>query len=406
MNEISILKNPVQEYAWGSRTAIQSLLGQPESAGKPMAELWMGAHPKAPSKVLADGEWKALDEVIERNPELILGKNVARKFSNKLPFLFKVLAADRPLSVQAHPSLEQARAGFARENRFGIPLHAPRRNYRDEHHKPEILCALTHFQGLKGFRKIEDILDLMDKVSSSTLSALLSRLRREPDSHGLERFFTALMSMEETRQRQMVSEAARLAERYANRDETFHWMVKLNREYPGDIGVFSPVILNLIRLPPGEAIYLPAGELHAYLHGLGIELMAASDNVLRGGLTPKHIDIPELLKIINFKSEPVRTIKSVRRGTCQRIYATPAEEFQLSVISVDKGESFTSPQDRSVEILICLRGEAGIRELAGGQLLRVTQGKSVIVPSTISRYYIEGNATLYKASVPVLTGHL
>ena len=405
MNKISILENPVLEYTWGSRTAIQSLLGQPESVGRPMAELWMGAHPKAPSRVLVDGEWKALDEVIERNPESVLGKDVARRFSNKLPFLFKVLAADRPLSLQVHPNLEQAQAGFAEENGLGIPLIAPHRNYMDENHKPEILCALTHFQGLKGVRKIEEIMDLMGKVSSSTLSALLSRLREEPDTQGLERFFTSMMSMEESRQRLIVNEAVRLAERYASEDETFNWMVKLNKEYPGDIGVFSPVILNLVRLPPGEAVYIPPGELHAYLHGLSIELMATSDNVLRGGLTPKHVRIPELLRIINFEIEPLQIIRSLRRGPCHRTYATPAEEFLLSVISVDKGVSFTSPQDRSVEILICLRGKADIIELASGQLQRLTQGKSVIVPSLISRYRIEGNATLYKASVPVFTKH-
>ncbi|MDY6971573.1 MAG: mannose-6-phosphate isomerase, class I [Thermodesulfobacteriota bacterium] len=406
MNRISILENPVMEYVWGSGTAIQSLLGQPESVGKPLAELWMGAHPKAPSKVLVDEGLKRLDEVIERDPESILGEDIARRFSSKLPFLFKLLAAETPLSLQVHPNLKQAQAGFARENRLGIPLIAPHRNFRDESHKPELLCALTYFKGLKGFRKINEIMDLMGRVSSSTLSALLGRLRKEPDSRGLERFFTSVMSMEEPSQRLMVSEAVKLAERYAGEDEAFNWMVKLNQEYPGDIGVLSPGILNLVQLVPGEAIYIPPGEPHAYLHGLGIELMAASDNVLRCALTTKHVHIQELLKIISFEIEPLRIMRPLSDGPCQRTYSTPAEEFLLSVISVDEGGPFSSPQDRSVEILICLTGEADIIELSTGQPLRMTRGKSVIVPSLISRYRIEGNATLYKASVPALTRDL
>jgi len=401
MKKISILKNPVQEYAWGSGTVIQDLLGVPESEGKPMAELWMGAHHKAPSKVLMDGEWKPLDKVIEKDPEPILGKGVAGKFSNKLPFLFKVLAAERPLSVQVHPNLEQARAGFSRENSLGIPLNAPSRNYKDENHKPEILCALTPFQCLKGFRKVEEILGLMGKILPSTLSDEFNRLRKEPYPDGLKGFFSGLMSMNKTQQKQMVSDAVRLAEKHVNEDQAFQWMVELSQEYPGDIGVFSPVILNLMQLEPGEAIYLQAGELHTYLHGSGVELMANSDNVLRGGLTDKHVDVPELLKIVNFKIEPDPIMKSITRGACQRIYDTPAEGFLLSVISVDKGNRLTSPQDRSVEILICLKGEADINDIGRGEVLSVTRGESFIVPSVISQYRIEGDATFYRASVPL-----
>ena len=400
MNKISILENPVQEYAWGSKTAIQALLGESDSLKRPMAELWMGAHPKAPSKVSVDGKWEFLPEVIEKNPESILGKRVAENFSNKLPFLFKVLAADTPLSIQVHPDIMQARAGFARDNRLGIELNAPHRNYKDENHKPEILCALTPFQVLKGFREIEEILGLAYKITSSILADELALFRKRPDTHGLKRFFTALMTMSKAQQKLVVNESARLAKKLADKDEMFDWVVRLDQEYPGDIGVLSPVILNLTQLGPGEAIYLPAGELHSYLRGVGIELMSNSDNVLRGGLTPKHVDVVELLKIVKFETSKTDPIKPVVCGNCEQIYPTPADEFQLSVLSVEKGSSFLSPRNRGVEILICLKGEVFIKEMESSELLALTKGMSVIVPSAVSSYRIEGNATIYKASVP------
>ena len=400
MNKILILKNPIQEYAWGSKTVIQDLLGITGSKDVPMAELWMGAHPKAASSVLIDGEWESLDKVIERDPEAILGKDAAKRFCMKLPFLFKVLAIDRPLSVQVHPTFEQARTGFARENSLGIPLNAPDRNYKDENHKPEILCAITPFQGLNGFREIREILALMERIASSSLSEELNHLRMEANTIGLKNFFTALMRMDSPRQSLIVKDAVKAAEKWAGEDQAFYWMVELNKAYPGDIGVFSPVILNLVQLEPGEAIYLPAGELHAYLHGVGIELMANSDNVLRGGLTPKHIDVIELLEIVNFRNRPVRIIKPGGDGMTERTYPAPAEEFLLSMFSVDERTVFTSPQDRSVEVLICLKGKADVKDLENRDLLHLDKGKSIIVPAAVSQYQIEGNATFYKASIP------
>jgi mannose-6-phosphate isomerase len=399
LNKISILKNPVQEYAWGSKTALQGLIGKDVPTDKPAAELWMGAHPKAPSKAFVDGEWKTLDKAIEDNPELILGTNVAERFSNKLPFLFKVIAADRPLSVQVHPNLDQARAGFARENSLRIPLNASNRNYKDENHKPEILCALTSFQALKGFRKIEEILGLMDKALPSSLSHELGQLRKHPDTEGLKHFFNVIFKMDRSQQSLVVKESVSLVEGCTNEHQAFHLMAKLNREYPGDIGVLSPLFLNLVQLEPGEAIYLPAGELHTYLHGVGVELMANSDNVLRSGLTSKHIDASELLEIVDFKIDPLQIVKPVGRGTCETMYPTPANEFLLSEISVDEGHPFTSPRDRSVEILICVKGKAHIRDMAGGKVLALKKGQSIIVPASVSLYRIEGNAKLFKASV-------
>lgn len=401
LNRISILKNPIQEYAWGSKTDIQTLIGDRGAIGKPMAELWMGAHPKAPSQVLINGEWQSIDQIIQKEPETILGKNVAEKFSNQLPFLFKILASEKPLSVQVHPTTKEAQKGFARENELEIPLNAPNRNYKDANHKPEILCALTPFQGLKGFRDIEDILNLLDRLSLKSLSKECNILKKEPDANGLKHFFSSLMRMDKVQQADVAGEARRSAEILTNENPAFHWIIRLNEEYPGDIGILSPIILNLVQLEPGEAIYLPAGELHAYLNGLGIELMANSDNVLRGGLTPKHIDVPELLNIVNFEYGPVQKVEAIRRELCQTVYETPAEEFQLSTISVDKSRSFVSSESHGVEILICIDGEADIEPSEREEILSVIRGQSLFIPSGTAPYRISGNAIFYSASVPM-----
>jgi mannose-6-phosphate isomerase len=402
MDRIAVLKNPIQEYAWGSRTAIPDLLGLPLPAERPAAELWMGSHPSASSQVFMDGKWQPLDRVIERDAVSILGKRVADRFSNKLPFLFKVLAADQPLSIQVHPNLEQARAGFERENRLGIPLDADGRNYKDPNHKPELLCAVTRFEALEGFRPSEEILTLLGRVSDGVLSNELSLLRKAPESLGLKEFFTQLIYMDSSRKRDVVERAAERAIPYADMDRSFWWVVELNRAYPGDIGVLSPLIFNLVVLEPGEAIFVPAGVLHSYLKGVGVELMANSDNVLRGGLTPKHVDAPELVKIVDFRPASVSKILAQPKSQpAERTYMAPPEEFQLSSISVRRDVSFLNEGARSVDILLCMEGDARITELKGGEHENMEKGVSVIVPAAAGRYQIAGKATLYRATVGI-----
>ena len=401
MRKIGLLKNSIQEYAWGSRTAIPGLLGQSVSADKPQAELWMGAHPKAPSQVLADGLWRSLPEVIEESPEETLGQEVAARFSNKLPFLFKVLAAAKPLSIQAHPNKEQAGQGFARENELGIPLDAPHRNYRDDNHKPEIICALTPFWALNGFRKIKEILSLLEEARIPGLVEIVSFLRSHPNRDGLKKFFNHLMTTDSGKQGKIVEQAVNYAEKRTHEEPVRAWMIKLNEEYPGDMGVLSPIFLNLIRLEPQQAMYLPAGELHGYLEGVGIELMANSDNVLRGGLTPKHIDVQELLAVLNFTDGDLNILGPENLTPGEAIYSTEAEEFVLSMIRVDKAAPFSSPRDRRVEMMMCTEGEVSVTDLSAGDITRLTRGVSIIVPAAVEQYRIEGEATLYKATVPV-----
>jgi mannose-6-phosphate isomerase len=401
MRKIGLLKNTIQEYAWGSRTAIPELLGQPVPAEKPQAELWMGAHPKAPSQVLSDGIWRSLPEVIQESPAETLGQEVAARFSNKLPFLFKVLAAARPLSIQAHPNKEQAEQGFARENELGVPLDAPQRNYRDDNHKPEIICALTPFCALNGFRKLEEALRLLEKIRVPGLAEIVSFLRSHPNRDGLKKFFNHLMTTDRGKQRKIVEQAVNSAEQQTNEEPVWTWMIKLNEEYPGDMGVLSPLFLNLVRLKPQQAMYLPAGELHGYLEGVGIELMANSDNVLRGGLTPKHIDVQELLTVLNFTDGDLNILGPENLAFGEAIYSTEAEEFVLSVMRLNKGAPFSSPRNRSVEIMICTEGEVSVTDLSAGDITRLTRGISIIVPAAVEQYRIEGEATLYKATVPV-----
>lgn len=400
MKEFCVLKNTIQEYAWGSHTAIAEFLGTSSPSAQPQAELWMGAHPKAPSKILVDGGWRPLPEVLEEWPVEILGPRVADAFGPTLPFLFKVLAAAKPLSIQAHPDLQQARDGFARENKLGIPLDAPNRNYRDANHKPEIICALTPFWALNGFRAPAEIVALLGKIDSPVLAEPTRTLQQSPDAPGLGRFFDTIMTMPDSPRRAAVGEAVVYARNNAVDDPVSEWIIKLNAEYPGDIGVLSPLLLNLVKLDPGQAMYLRAGRLHAYLDGVGMELMANSDNVLRGGLTPKHIDVPELLKVLDFDFEELAVLEPRESGPCERAYNSDAPEFDLTVIVVSSGSSYTSPEDRSVEILICTSGSAVAKNLENSAALELSKGMSVLVPSALRRYAIEGAATFYKASVP------
>jgi len=394
-----LMDNPVQDYAWGSAQAIPELLGKPNPACQPRAELWMGTHPKAPSRVLVGGDWLSLPDLVAEDPEHILGPAVTARFDGGLPFLFKVLAAARPLSIQAHPNLDQAREGFARENKMGIPVGAPHRNYRDANHKPETICALTPFHALRGFRKLNEILALMVRAGVPALAAELGALRAGPGREGLRRFFSTLMSMDKAGQAKIVEQAVDGASSNQG-DPAFDWMVRLDKECPGDIGVLSPILLNVIVLQPGQAMFLPAGELHAYLDGVGIELMANSDNVLRGGLTPKHMDVPELLRVLTFSEGDVEILEREPPGPTERAYPQRAEEFVLSVVSPGPGNPHKAASPRNVEIMICIEGQAAIGEEHGDDTLELVKGASVLIPAATGPYRVEGRATLYKATVP------
>lgn len=393
------LKNTVQEYTWGSRTAIPELLGEKSPSEKPQAELWMGAHPKAPSQINVEGSFVSLNYFIKRHPEGILGEKVARKFNNQLPFLFKVIAAAKPLSIQAHPNRQQAIEGFERENALGISIDAPNRNYRDNNHKPEIICALTNFWALNGFRKISEIIEMSDMLEVGELKHEIDLLRNNPTNSGLKAFFESLMTMEDTRRKSLIKNAVEASSSLLGENVVFQWICKLHDEYPMDVAFLAPLYLNLIELKPREAMFLEAGDLHAYLDGVGIELMANSDNVLRGGLTPKHVDVPELLRIVNFNEKTLNILKPVELKHPEKFYLTEADEFELSIIETTLKDTYDCGKNEVVQILLVIEGEALITDKKNGNIYEVRKGESVLIPATVD-YRIRGKAIIFKASVP------
>jgi mannose-6-phosphate isomerase len=232
------------------------------------------------------------------------------------------------------------------------------------------------------------------------LEAEIENLKQQPNSDGLKRFYTALMTMDADRQEQVVAQALEQARRFKAEDPVFDWMLRIACDYPNDIGVLAPILLNLICLKPGQALFLDAGELHAYLEGLGIELMANSDNVLRGGLTPKHVDVPELLRVLKFEDRDVTLLKPQKGVPNELVFRSPVAEFQLSVINLNADAQYQSPTHRSVEILICTRGTAMLSDKGGQTEIRLQQGVSVLIPAAVERYAIRGEGTFYKAAVP------
>lgn len=399
MRTIAPLRNCIQCYDWGSRSAIAELLGNPVPSAEPQAELWMGAHPVGPSLARSNGSWKALPDLIERHPVAILGEPVARKFLNRLPFLFKILAAAEPMSMQVHPNRQQAAAGFARENALGIPLNAFDRSYKDSNHKPEILYALTEFDALNGFRPIDEIIEIMGELQHPAVAGPLIKLRANPDREGLKRFFRAVMTMGTAETRETTAQAIRVVNKQGP-EPASEWVIRINQLYPGDVGVLCAMMMRFIRLQPGQGLFQGPGTLHACLQGIAIELMANSDNVHRAGLTRKHIDVPQLLKTLEFGSERAQVVEPKRTGEHETVWDTTAEEFVLSRVELRGRDRYTSAARRSFEILMCTEGEGHIVDSAALRDLELAKGCAVAVPAEVPAYGLEGDLTVFKAAVP------
>lgn len=309
------ITNTPRDYAWGSTTAIPGLLGT-QPTGRPQAELWLGAHPGSPARVVdagVGGDSVTLADVV---PE-------------RLPFLLKVLAAASPLSLQAHPTMAQAVSGFAAENAAGIPLDAAERNYRDAFHKPELIYALSgSFRALCGFRPVVETRAVLMAVSEDPRIALL--LDRLVDDSSLRAVFEWLISRGDGVDHLVsaVVEASAVAD-----DVSWDTVRRLADAFPGDPGIAISLLMHTAVLEAGQVLYLPAGNIHAYLEGLGIELMAASDNVLRGGLTPKHVDVPELLKVLDFRPLPVPYLEPERPQPGVEVFRPDVPDFVLTVVS-------------------------------------------------------------------------
>ncbi|GAA2309682.1 mannose-6-phosphate isomerase, class I [Streptomyces hawaiiensis] len=378
------LDNTIRPYAWGSPTAIPQLLGV-EPTGEPQAEMWMGAHPGAPSRTGRG----TLVEVVDADPEKELGPAAVARFGPRLPFLLKILAAGAPLSLQVHPDLAQAQEGYADEERRGIPVDAPHRNYKDANHKPELICALTEFDGLCGFRAPLAAAALLDDLGVDSLKPYVDLLHAHPEDAALREVLTAILTADPDEMSHTVTETAtaciRLGGAYAPYADIAH-------HYPGDPGVLAAMLLNHVRLQPGEALYLGAGIPHAYLNGLGVEIMANSDNVLRCGLTPKHVDVPELLRIVRFLPSDPGVLRPEASPDGEEVYETPIDEFRLSRYVLPEAGAAHDLTRPTPQILLCTAGtvRAGEHDL--------TPGESVFVPAG-ERAEVSGTGTLFRATV-------
>lgn len=387
------LHNTVQRYDWGSTTLIPRLLGVPPD-GTPQAELWMGAHPSAPSLVQLPDRRVALGALIAADPARHLGPLVLARFGPFLPFLFKVLAAAEPLSLQLHPDAADARAGFEREEAAGLDPTDPRRTYRDPNPKPEILCALDRFEALSGFRAPDAIAARFEAFGLDR-SWIDLALRREPGD-----LCGALWDLAPEQQRALalaVGAAAALGGPAAARFPREAEFVRTAASRHGaDVGLVVGLCLNRLRLLAGQALYAPAGRLHAYLEGIGVELMANSDNVVRAGLTTKAMAIDELRRLLDGRAtRPETLLPAVDEATGEARYATPAEAFALSSFLLE-GEP-VAVRSPGPEILLCTDGGADVVDEATGAALALERGDSLFVPAACAGYRLEGMGTLYRA---------
>ncbi|WP_420124327.1 mannose-6-phosphate isomerase, class I [Nakamurella sp.] len=417
------MRNRVRPYAWGSRTAIAELLGEPSPAPHPQAELWIGAHP-ADSSVLLDPDTPAagpdaggsrsrsgrgddggrpLVEVIAADPVGTMGEPVHRRFGARLPFLLKVLAAAEPLSLQAHPSSAQAERGFALEEAAGIPLSSPQRNYRDRWHKPELICALTEFEALCGFREPSRTVHLLAALEVPALDHYLGLLSGQPDEHGTRALFSSLITIPPSTLGPLLADVLAACVRRVQRGAQFsdefaaeyRTALALGERYPGDPGVLASLLLNRITLQPGQALYLPGGNLHAYLAGVGIEIMANSDNVLRGGLTPKHVDVGELMKVLDFSPGDQPILHGDPGAPGEWVYRTPAPEFRLS--RIEPGPDRLEITHAGPQVLLVVDGTIEVTD-GQGRTVSVPRGRSVWIGAHEGPVRVGGSGTAFRAT--------
>ncbi len=391
------LTGMVQNYAWGSTTALPRLLGQ-RPTGEPQAELWLGAHPSTPSQY---GD-TPLDQAITEDPALV-GAAAARQFGSRLPFLLKVLAADQPLSLQAHPSREQAEDGFGREEAAGVARDAKERTYRDDWPKPEALCAVGEFHALCGFRDAEQTWDLFGRLGVRGLCDLAAPLRDLGGAAGIAQVFVGFLQLPDAAD--LVRRVAHAAEAYADdhhadEDDDLGRLsrtaVELDSYYPGDPGVLAALLLNRVELHKNQAIFLPAGNLHAYLSGTGVEIMANSDNVLRGGLTRKHIDLDELRRIVDFTPGFLGLVAATEDTAGVWSYATPAPEFALWRVEAtghDQGLNLVLPGDGGGRVVLVVSGQLTLGGENGELVL--SQGQSAFVTAQEPAISVSGSGTAF-----------
>ena len=408
-----VMGNAIRDYPWGSTEQMAQFLGRP-ATGKPEAELWIGAHDGNPSK-LPDGA--RLNDVISAAAPDLLGRRSFEAFGERLPFLMKVLAVNEPLSLQVHPSSEHARLGHAREHAAGIAVDAGHRNYKDPFHKPELIFAITRFEGMAGFRQVDRTVELLHLLNVPWADTVAERLQRGPAEQVLREVVTDTLAMGGRalpRTLSQVGDAARHAGARAQREElkhrtehrgalrrieteavrVFQRLGELVRRYPTDPGTLVTLFLNNVVLAPGEAMFVNAGVVHAYVEGFGVEIMASSDNVLRAGLTPKHMDVDELLSVTDFAPiAPPRWAPSERAGDFAYL-EPPVAEFCLTVGRPPlRRVPATGP--RTVLVL-----EGQVEVISRSERVAVRRGQSIFVSHADGPIDIVGNGRVAIGAVP------
>lgn len=381
------LVNPVRQYDWGSRTVIAALMGRPTPSPEPEAELWMGAHPSDPSSLVRPSGSVSLATAIEADPAGMLGPVVAERFGPRLPYLFKILAAERPLSLQAHPDAERAASRYAARDE----------NYLDPYHKPELLVALTEFDGLCGFRDPAESAATLAGLRVPALDAVISQLSAGSPEERLRGAVTTLLTWPQAERARMVAAIGAAAGRLQDRHPEYQAAARLADQFPTDLGVVVALLLNHVRLAPGDAIWMPAGNLHAYLSGTGVEIMAASDNVLRCGFTTKRIDVAELLRVLRFEVlvDPVVRPMPVRPGVVT--WPVPVEEFALVRATLTGDGGRVELPGAGPRIVLCVAGSVDLT--AGARRTRLGRGESVFLPGDAPAVDCGGTGEVFQAAV-------
>lgn len=396
MGNVYKLKGVHRHYDWGGSTFIPSLFGIENATNKPFAEYWMGAHPSAPS--LIDTEKGELDliQFIQNDAAQILGNRVLEQFG-ALPYLFKILDVAKMLSIQVHPNIESAVKGFDREALLGIAMDAPYRNYKDKNHKPEVMVALSDFWLLHGFLPAEQIESVLSE--HQRLQPFLEIFKKESYKGLYQQFMELPQTQVDQILLPLVNESIeKVANGLVDKSSPAWWV---NKYYNGmvpttaiDKGIFSIFIMNIMFVSKFQAVYQSAGVLHAYLEGQNIELMANSDNVLRGGLTTKHVDVPELLQHIHFVPTYPKLIEEKALNAYEINYPCPIQDFGLSKISIPKGESYII-QSNSLEILLLMEGEVSIDGVP-----LVNCESLLVLPGKIIEIRAEKASNIFRAYVP------
>ncbi len=388
------LRGAVVNYPWGTFDAIHRLLGT-EPDGQPLAELWFGAHPLVPSGI---GD-TTLDRYLAENPEQV-GPASSPQFGRQLPFLMKVLSARHPLSLQAHPDRAQAEEGFAAEEAAGIPRTAHHRTYKDDWPKPEILIALDPFETLVGFRDPARTVTLFNTLNAGPLAErLIAPLRGRGGEAALQEVFLDVLALPEGK-RQVV-EAILAAAEGCKEDESeigdfARTALELNVAFPSDPGILAALLMNRIHLEPGDAVYMHPGTMHAHLSGTAIEVMASSDNVLRGGLTSKHIAVDELVRVVDFSWGAPSIVSGTQTAPSVWDYPTYCDEFNVWRVEVGDGAPTPLPTSTNARIALVIRGEVVLHN--GVTALPLRQGQAAFLPAQDARVSATGDAQVFVAS--------